>query len=49
MKEGYDDMQRYRRDKEANSQTYVRVDRDSTEEVMSSNLRVGDIVEINGN
>lgn len=48
LKEGYDDYQRYRRDKEANSQRYERLTPIGLREsVPSSDLRVGDLVFVN--
>lgn len=44
MKEAYDDFQRYRRDKEANSQMYEILVPEGTKMVPSSALKVGDIV-----
>jgi len=46
-KEAYDDYERYRRDKQANSAQYKRILRDGQEEMVpSSKLRVGDIIEV---
>lgn len=47
-KEAYDDFQRYKRDKEANSQLYSRLTgTGGVETVPSSDLRVGDMVLVN--
>jgi len=44
-KEAFDDYKRYKRDVEANSQKYkVLKGNNSSEMVMSSNLKVGDII-----
>jgi phospholipid-translocating ATPase len=46
-KEAYDDFQRYKRDKEANSQLYSRLAVGGiTETVPSSELRIGDLIQV---
>jgi phospholipid-translocating ATPase len=50
VKEGYDDYKRYVRDKEANSQTYKVLKANNVKvDVPSSNLKVGDIIEVHAN
>eukprot|EP00994_Dinema_validum_P002215 NODE_147_length_2353_cov_55.510851_g103_i0.p1 GENE.NODE_147_length_2353_cov_55.510851_g103_i0~~NODE_147_length_2353_cov_55.510851_g103_i0.p1 ORF type:complete len:673 (-),score=116.55 NODE_147_length_2353_cov_55.510851_g103_i0:264-2282(-) len=44
VKELHDDIQRWKMDKAANSQKYQRVTQMGTEEVASSDMRVGDII-----
>lgn len=50
-KEGYDDLQRYQRDKALNLKTYKKIDASSklTVEVQSRNLKVGDIIYVQAN
>ncbi|KAI8986494.1 phospholipid-translocating P-type ATPase [Pilobolus umbonatus] len=45
-KEAYDDYQRYKRDKEANSQLYRIITQTGTHDIPSSKIRVGDKIEI---
>ena len=55
IKEAHDDLQRYRRDSEANSQKYTKValDERSGEEkrvqIKSDKIKVGDIIEVGKN
>ncbi|KAL0211785.1 hypothetical protein RCL1_005411 [Eukaryota sp. TZLM3-RCL] len=44
IKEGYDDIKRYKRDKQENSELYIRLTPSGREEVTSSSLRVGDVI-----
>ena len=44
LKEASDDHQRYLRDREANSQLYTRLTSAGTEEIPSSDIRVGDVI-----
>lgn len=46
LKEAYDDWERYKRDKEANSTKYVKLTGAKTETLPSSELKVGDIIEV---
>ncbi|KAJ3042805.1 putative aminophospholipid-translocase [Rhizophlyctis rosea] len=48
-KEAYDDLKRYRRDQEANSQIYERLWRHGWENIPSSDIRVGDKIRIRRN
>jgi len=49
IKEGYDDYYRYKRDKEANNQTYRRLSKTGFESISSADIEIGDIVELNIN
>lgn len=61
LKEAYDDWERYKRDKEANSALYKlqfkwfliyeyrRIKGNSSEVVPSANLKVGDVIEVHAN
>ncbi|CAD8114795.1 unnamed protein product [Paramecium sonneborni] len=49
LKEAYDDFQRYKRDKEANSQEYTQIGKDKTTQLQSWQLKVGDIIEVHAN
>ena len=46
LKEAYDDWERYKRDKEANSTKYTKITGIYREQVPSSSLKVGDIIEV---
>jgi len=46
LKEAYDDWERYKRDKEANSTKYTKLNGVYREQVPSSSLKVGDIIEV---
>lgn len=46
VREGFDDYQRYRRDKEANSQLYGKLTRDGLKLLPSSNIKVGDLITV---
>lgn len=46
LKEGYEDYQRYVKDKEANSRHYGVLAGFGTKKVESANLKVGDIIEL---
>jgi phospholipid-translocating ATPase len=46
-KEALDDYQRYKRDKEANSQLYCRLTSTGNQNIPSSKIRVGDLLYIN--
>ena len=48
-KEAYDDFERFKRDKEANSTKYVRIVGERREDVPSADLKVGDIIEVVAN
>src|SRR5690606_10969837 len=48
-KEGYDDIQRYRRDREANSAKYERLTSSGIEIIPSSHIRVGDLIVLHAN
>lgn len=45
-KEALDDYQRYKRDKEANSQLYRRLTSSGLQSIPSSKIRVGDLIHI---
>jgi phospholipid-translocating ATPase len=45
-KEAWDDVQRFLRDKEANSQKFKRLSADGVKEVPSSDIKVGDLIVI---
>lgn len=47
IREAIDDIKRYRRDKEQNTQKFSRIDINGTKEVNSSDLVIGDLIEIN--
>ncbi|CAD8054389.1 unnamed protein product [Paramecium primaurelia] len=47
--EAYDDFQRYKRDKQANSQVYTQIEKDKTIKLQSWQLKVGDIIEVHAN
>ncbi|CAI9715878.1 probable phospholipid-transporting ATPase IIB isoform X2 [Octopus vulgaris] len=49
VREGFDDYQRYRRDKEANSQLYGKLTRDGLKLLPSSNIKVGDLITVEKN
>lgn len=49
LKEAYDDFERYKRDKEANSTKYFKLTGNRREQVPSSKLKVGDIIEVHAN
>ena len=49
LKEAYDDFERYKRDKEANSTKYFKLTGSHREQVPSSKLKVGDIIEVHAN
>jgi len=48
-KEAYDDFQRYKRDKEANSQSYHRLAPHGMEVIKSAEIRVGDFIKLEKN
>lgn len=48
-KEAYDDFQRFRRDKEANSQIYERMIPSGVENIPSSEIKVGDLIIVHSN
>ena len=49
IKEAYDDFYRYRRDKEANDQRYNKLINKGFKSIKSSDIEVGDIIELNIN
>ena len=49
FKEGYEDLNRWRRDKEVNAQLYTKVTATGTATVRSSDLCVGDLVLVEKN
>ncbi|GAM20866.1 hypothetical protein SAMD00019534_040410, partial [Acytostelium subglobosum LB1] len=49
IKEAYDDFQRFRRDKEANSQHYLRLTRNGYESIPSSDIKVGNFIKVETN
>jgi len=49
LKEANDDFERYKRDKEANSTKYTKITGSHREQVSSSKLKVGDIIEVHAN
>ncbi|XP_065676053.1 probable phospholipid-transporting ATPase IIA [Hydra vulgaris] len=49
LKEGYDDIKRYLRDKEANSQQFKKITRTGVKLIASSNIQVGDLILIEKN
>jgi phospholipid-translocating ATPase len=49
LKEAVDDYKRYRRDTEANSQKYKKITSNGYEDIMASEIKVGDIIEISAN
>jgi phospholipid-translocating ATPase len=48
-KEAFDDYQRYKRDKEANSQLYQRMNVTGLQSIPSSGIKVGDMILIRKN
>lgn len=49
MKEAYDDYNRKKRDEETNTQKYTLLRKTGKEEVMSMDIKVGDIIEVKSN
>lgn len=49
IKEAYDDYERYKRDKEANSSKYRILRGNRFESISSADLKVGDIIEVVAN
>lgn len=49
LKEGVDDMKRYFRDKELNSQLYRKLQGAGFQEIKAKDIKVGDIVEVKAN
>jgi phospholipid-translocating ATPase len=49
LKEAYDDINRKKRDEETNTQKYTAIRNTGREEVLSMNIKVGDIVEVKSN
>lgn len=49
FKEAYDDYNRYLKDKQANSQKYKRLINGGSEEIMASDIKVGDLIQIHSN
>jgi len=45
-REALDDCRRYRRDKEANSQRYKKLTRDGLVTIPSSDIKVGDLIQV---
>lgn len=48
-KEAIDDIKRYKRDKEFNNKKYRKITNNEIEEIRSSDIKVGDLIEINAN
>ncbi|CUV04596.1 unnamed protein product [Cryptosporidium hominis] len=48
-KEAIDDFKRYKRDKEFNNKKYRKITRNGIQEIRSSDIKVGDLIEINTN
>lgn len=49
LKEAYDDIQRYKRDKEVNSQMYYKLTKDGFISIPSSEIKVGDLIQVETN
>eukprot|EP01132_Coremiostelium_polycephalum_P008025 gene8025-9870_t len=49
LKEAYDDFKRYRRDKEANSQHYLKLTKNGYISIPSSDIKVGDFIKVETN
>lgn len=49
LKEAYDDFQRYKRDKEANSQLYDKLTPNGLHKIPSSQIQVGDLIQVETN
>ncbi|CAK75838.1 unnamed protein product (macronuclear) [Paramecium tetraurelia] len=49
IKEAYDDFKRFLRDREANSQLYSKILQNDVVSIKSSQLRVGDVIEVHAN
>lgn len=49
LKEAYDDWNRKKRDDETNSQKYTVLRNTGREEILSMNIKVGDIIEVKSN
>lgn len=49
LKEAYDDYQRYKRDKEANSQVFQKLTPSGLEYIPSSDIKVGDMIQVETN
>ncbi|OII71810.1 uncharacterized protein cubi_00618 [Cryptosporidium ubiquitum] len=48
-KEAIDDIKRYKRDKEFNNKKYRKINKNGIQEIRSSDIKVGDLIEINTN
>ncbi|KAH8581608.1 phospholipid-translocating P-type ATPase [Cryptosporidium sp. chipmunk genotype I] len=48
-KEAIDDIKRYKRDKEFNNKKYRKINKNGVQEIRSSDIKVGDLIEINAN
>ncbi len=49
LKEAYDDLNRKKRDNETNNQAYTLVEKSGRREILSKDMKVGHIIEINSN
>ena len=49
IKEAYDDLNRKKRDKETNNQVYTLINKNGRQEILSKDLKVGQIIEIKSN
>ena len=47
LREAIDDIKRYKRDKEQNSQVFIRIDMNGNKKIFSKDIQIGDLIEIN--
>ena len=46
LREAIDDIKRYKRDKEQNSQEFIRIDMNGSKKIYSKQIQIGDLIEI---
>ena len=46
LREAIDDIKRYKRDKEQNSQEFIRIDMNGSKKIFSKQIQIGDLIEI---